>query len=263
MYISYVRPLIEYSNSVWDNCSTESKNQLESIHIEAARVITGATKLCSIEKLFADLGSESLQKRRNKHKLVIFYKILHGIAPTYLSDIVPPLIQDTTTYNLRNAGNIQNYRVHTNLFSNSFFPSTVRAWNDLPNDIKNAPSVGSFKYKINKNLRSPPKFYNAGTRKGQILQARLRLECSSLNSDLHRKNIVPSPSCRCGVFESRNHFFFTCPLYSLDRLRYLPDNLDDLTSNDLLFGCENQSDKFNESLFLKVQEFLIRSGRFG
>ena len=263
MYISYVRPLIEYSNSVWDNCSTESKNQLESIHIEAARVITGATKLCSIEKLFADLGWESLQKRRNKHKLVIFYKILHGIAPTYLSDIVPPLIQDTTTYNLRNAGNIQNYRVHTNLFSNSFFPSTVRAWNDLPNDIKNAPSVGSFKYKINKNPRSPPKFYNAGTRKGQILQARLRMECSSLNSDLHRKNIVPSPFCRCGVFESRNHFFFTCPLYSLDRLRYLPDNLDDFTSNDLLFGCENQSDEFNESLFLKVQEFLIRSGRFG
>ena len=41
-------------------------------------------------------------------------------------------------------------RVHTNLFSNSFFSSTVRAWNDLPNDIKDAPSVGSFKYKINK-----------------------------------------------------------------------------------------------------------------
>ena len=97
-------------------------------------------------------------------------------------------------YNLRNAGNIQNYRVHTNLFSNSFFPFTVRAWNDLPNDIKDAPSVGSLKYKINKNLRSPPKIYNTGTRKGQILQARLRMECSSLNSDLHRKNIVPNPS---------------------------------------------------------------------
>ena len=230
-------------------------------YIEAARVITGATKLCSIEKLFADLGWESLQKRRNKHKLVIFYKILHGIAPTYLSDIVPPLIQDTTTYNLQNAGNIQNYRVHTNLFSNSFFPSTVRAWNDLPNDIKDARSVGSFKYKINKNLRSPPNFYNAGTCKGQILQARLRMECSSLNSDLLWKNIVPNPFCWFGVFESRNHFFFACPLNSLDR--YLPANLDNLTSNDLLFGCENQSDELNESLFLKVQEFLLRCGRFG
>ena len=89
------------------------------------------------------------------------------------------------------------------------------------------------------------------------------MECSSLNSDLHRKNIVPNPFCRCGIFESRTNFLFACPLYSLDRLRYLPYNLDNLTSNDLLFGCENQSDEFNESLFLKVQEFLIRSGRFG
>ena len=42
--------------------------QLESIHIEAATVITSATKLCSIANLFADLGWESLQNRRNKHK---------------------------------------------------------------------------------------------------------------------------------------------------------------------------------------------------
>ena len=55
----------------------------------------------------------------------------------------------------------------------------------------------------------------------------------------------------------------TFNIYSLDRLRYLPANLDNLTSNDLLFGCENQSDEFNESLFLKVKEFLIRSGRIG
>ena len=86
-------PLLEYSDSVWDNCSTESKNKFESIHIEAARVVTGATKLCSIEKNFADLGWESFQNRRNKHKLVILYKILHGIAPKYLSDIAPSLIQ--------------------------------------------------------------------------------------------------------------------------------------------------------------------------
>ena len=84
--------------------------------------------------------------------------------------------------------------MNTNLFSNSFFPSTVRAWNDLPHDIKDAPSVGSFKYKINKNLRSPPKFYNAGTRKVKILQARLRMECSYLSSDLHRKTLYLTPS---------------------------------------------------------------------
>ena len=43
MYISYIRPLLNYSDSVWDSCSSDSKKQLESIHTEAARIITGAT----------------------------------------------------------------------------------------------------------------------------------------------------------------------------------------------------------------------------
>ena len=196
LYISFIRPLLEYSDSVWDNCSSESKKQLEAIHTESARIVSGATKLCSIEKLFVELGWESLQSRQNKHKLILFYKIFHGLTPDYLYDLVPPLVQDTTSYNLRNSDNIQNYRARSNLFLNSFFPSTIRAWNDLPNDTKNASSVASFKHRLNRNLKPPPKYYNVGSRKGQILQARLRLECSSLNSDLYRKHIVPSPSCR-------------------------------------------------------------------
>ncbi|MCG8078251.1 MAG: reverse transcriptase family protein, partial [Candidatus Thiodiazotropha taylori] len=88
MYTAYIRPLLEYSDAVWDNCSNEAKRQLESVHTEAARIITGATKLCSIEKLLLDLGWESLQSRRNKHKLVLFYKALNGLTPSYLSDLI-------------------------------------------------------------------------------------------------------------------------------------------------------------------------------
>ena len=47
IYVSFIRPLLEYCDSVWDNSSTEAKKQLEAIHIEAARTITGATKLCT------------------------------------------------------------------------------------------------------------------------------------------------------------------------------------------------------------------------
>ena len=54
IYISFVRPLLEYCDSVWDNASVDSKKQLDAVHIEAARIITGATKLCSIEKLLSD-----------------------------------------------------------------------------------------------------------------------------------------------------------------------------------------------------------------
>ena len=127
MYISFIRPLLEYSDSVWDNASTESKKQLEAVHNEAARIITSATKLCSIKKFLTDLGWESLQSRRSKHKLILFYKMVNGLAPEYLQTLVPPTVQNTTSYNLRNANNLRNIRANTNLFYNSFLPSTIRA----------------------------------------------------------------------------------------------------------------------------------------
>ena len=109
MHISFIRPLLEYSDAVWDK-------QLEAVHNEAARIITGATKLCSINNLLADLGWETLQARRARHKLVILYKIINGLAPEYLQTLVPPIVQNTTSYNLRNSNDLRNVHAGTNPF---------------------------------------------------------------------------------------------------------------------------------------------------
>ena len=153
MYFAFIRPLLEYSDAVWDNCTNECKTQLESIHNEVARIVSGATKLCSIQKLLEELGWETLQERRTKHKPVIFYKILNGLTPDYLSDLLLPLVRETNPYNLRNANNIQSLCTRTNLFVNSFLPCTIRAWNDLSEDVKAADSVAAFKYRLNRNIK--------------------------------------------------------------------------------------------------------------
>ena len=189
MYVSFIRPLLEYFDSVWVNSSPEIKKKLDAIHIEAARTSTGATKLCSIDKLLSELGWETLQSRRDKHKLVIFYKIMNGLTPDYLRDLVPPLVQEASNYNLRNSDHIQTFHANTNLFYNSFLSSTIRAWNSLPNDVKSASSVAAFKYRLNMNISKPPRYFNCGTRMGQILHAQLRLDCCSLNAHLYPKKI--------------------------------------------------------------------------
>ena len=45
-----------------------------------------------------------------------------------------------------------------------------------------------------------------GKRKLQVVHTRIRTNCSALNSDLFRKNIVDSPSCTCGAMENAYHF---------------------------------------------------------
>jgi hypothetical protein len=47
MHFSYFRPILEYADVIWDNCPNYIKEKLEHINYEAARIITGATKLAS------------------------------------------------------------------------------------------------------------------------------------------------------------------------------------------------------------------------
>ena len=60
IYTSFIRPLLEYSNVVWDNCTQYESNDLEKIENEAARIVTGATKLTSLQYLYIETGWESL-----------------------------------------------------------------------------------------------------------------------------------------------------------------------------------------------------------
>ena len=156
-----------------------------------------------------------------------------GLTPDNLRDLVPQLVQEASNYNLRNSGHIQTFRENTNLFYNSLLPSTIRARNSLPNDVKSSSSVAAFKYRLNMNISKPPRYFNCDTRMGQILHARLRLDCSSLNAHLYRKNIIDSPSCSCGGFESAYHFLFTCPNYNGPRNAYLPNDLQNYSTSDL------------------------------
>ena len=73
IYKSFIRPLLEYADVIWDNCTQQNKNELELIQLEAARISTGAAKLVSVANLYLETGWETLDARRNKHKLVLFY----------------------------------------------------------------------------------------------------------------------------------------------------------------------------------------------
>lgn len=51
------------------NCTLYESSELEKIQNEAARIVSGATKLVSIDSLLLELGWEPLSSRRKKHKL--------------------------------------------------------------------------------------------------------------------------------------------------------------------------------------------------
>ena len=124
--------------------------------------------------------------------------------------------------------------------------------------------VFSYSQLIKSNISSKPFYYYTGSHLGQILHSRLRMQCSSLNQHLYRKNIVDSPNCICGLAESTTHYLFHCRRYTAQRQMCtnsinVPINL---TTEILLFGSPKLAPNQNVELFLAVQKFVICSKRF-
>ena len=95
-------------------------DKLESVQYSAARAITGTWKGTSREKLYSDLGRESLNCRRWSRRLTLFYKIINNLAPTYTKDPIPQLNQ--SNYTLRKQYVVGQIRTRTEIFKSSFYP---------------------------------------------------------------------------------------------------------------------------------------------
>jgi len=263
IYFSFIRPILEYGDVIWDNIPNYLKDKLESIQIEAARIVTGATKLCSKAKLYEDTGWDSLNERRRKHKLIKFHDMFHHHTPEYLSNIVPQQLSEVHNYNTRRANDIQNLHCRTSYYKNSFLPSVINEWNSIPDDIKLNASKPAFKTYLNSTNCKIPKYFNYGPRKGQVLHARLRLNCSSLNDHLFSKHLTDSRLCSCGQIENVKHYLLHCNNFTNVRERTIGTLNRNISLNTLLFGSQLLTCNENERIIDVVQSFIIDSGRFG
>ena len=184
------------------------KNQ--KIQLEAARIVTGLPKFTPKEALYFETGWESLVNRRQYRKMTTFYKMHHKMCPEYLSDCLPPLNSDVNAYNLRNSDNYVVPRCRLKTSANSFIPSSVKLWNNLDTSIRNVPTISIFKKRIKSEIFKAPEYYGEGPRNLNILHTRLRYQCSSLNADLKRINVINNPKCSCGSpYEDACHFFLS------------------------------------------------------
>ena len=90
VYKSFIRPLLDYGDIIYYKAFNESFHEkLESLQYNAALAITGAIKGSSTEKLYVELGLESLKSRRWYRKMSLFYKVFKNESPRYLFNTIP------------------------------------------------------------------------------------------------------------------------------------------------------------------------------
>ena len=270
IYISHVRPILEYASAVWDGCTKNESDTLEKLQNEAARIVTGLTRSVSLNNLYKECCWESLKDRRERQKLLFMYKVNNNMTPSYINDLVPPPVGDLSEYNLRDSQNISSITARTTLFQKSCLPSSINLWNSVDITARQNPTLTGFKSAIN-GLYSPsnnckvPSHYLHGNRFLSVLHARIRNKCSNLNEDLYQNFLSLTPYCACNDdIESASHYFLDCRLYTESRIELFRQTRDfhPLNINKMLFGDETLTANQNIQLFNAVQQFIKTSKRF-
>ena len=123
-----------------------------------------------------------LKTRRQEQKQTLIFKAVNGLTPNYISDLIPPLVRNTTNYSLRNNNDFVVPYARTEISCESCIPYSLSLWNSLDSDIRSSNCTAHFKSNL-KRLRPAntkvPSFYLTGDRYLSVLHARIRNKCSN------------------------------------------------------------------------------------
>ena len=193
---SFVRPHLDYGDVIYDQPNNSIlSDKIESVQYNAVLAITGVIRGASKEKLYQELGLESLRNRRWLRRMSYLYKIVSTKLPPYLYDLIPPLQRSH-----RYPGCFKTLRCRTELLRNSFLPFTVNEWNNLDSEIKNSDSYEMFRKKLLAFIRPVGNsMYGIYDPFGVKLINRLRLGFSHLREHKFRHNFADTvnPLCSC------------------------------------------------------------------
>ena len=144
-YKTLVRPIIEYSSSVWDPYTKEHIQEIGKVQRRAARMVCNdysQSTSDSVSKLMEELGWDLLSTRRKTMRVCLMHKALGGHLALPVSDYLRPAARATR----HSTGNsFTQYSTRTNCFKYSFIPRTIKDWNSLPPGIQTTPHIDNFK----------------------------------------------------------------------------------------------------------------------
>ena len=92
----------------------------------------------------------------------------------------------------------------------SFLPSTVKQWNILPEYIRNASGVSSFKSLLNSYFcKKGNELFHFGKRKYNLIHCLFRNSASHLMEDLYNQCLSDTPMCEHCIdsVEDDHHYF--------------------------------------------------------
>ena len=140
---------LDYCNGLLYGAPVYQIKKLQRVMNASARLVYRAPKYCHITPLLRELHWLPVRLRVDFKILLVTFKILHGVAPSYLEDLVLP----ASHYQLRRNNNgilLERSRLRTKktMGDRAFSIAAPFLWNSLPLPIRQETSIDSFKRSV-------------------------------------------------------------------------------------------------------------------
>ena len=138
---SYVFPIFDYCDVVWNSCSKKDSDRLQSLLNYGCTIVLQKPRYSSASQIRNELGLSTLESRRKLHLLQVMYNCLSSRAPSYLSTLFRLPSHDHYT---RSSCLINLPSVKSSFGQRAFSFSGVSLWHSIPTSVRMAESSSIF-----------------------------------------------------------------------------------------------------------------------
>ena len=155
IYMSSVQPCIDYAITVWGNTTNCNLDKIQRIQNFAARVVTNQFDYVNVRGLYIvkSLGWMNVRQRFYYFNVLLMFKCIHGLAPSYMSNDV--LMEcEMIPRPLRNSDSMDVYIpfISNSYQSKTFIATAGECWNELPRVLQDVCDINQFKMQVKKYI---------------------------------------------------------------------------------------------------------------
>ena len=146
---AFVSSRLDYCNALYAGIPCYMLNKIQRIQNCAARLYSGTSKYSSVRHVMSDeLHWLPVRSRIDFKLATLTYKIIHGMAPEYLSDMIAlrlSLIPEGRNLRSSTRNDLAVVRHKTVRTGDRMFTyRSPKIWNNLPVDVRDAPTLDTF-----------------------------------------------------------------------------------------------------------------------